>query len=57
MTKLAGLRVWPVGVFEEFRIFYVSDGELHTVLRVLHGKRDIGAILDDEERVWGAIPR
>ena len=45
--KLAGLRVWPLRGFDEFRVFYLLDHETLAVLRVLHGKRDIGAILDE----------
>lgn len=45
--KLAGLRVWPLRGFDEFRVFYLLAHETLTVLRVLHGKRDIGAILDE----------
>jgi toxin ParE1/3/4 len=46
---LAGLRSWPVGDFHEFRVYYLARPEMLSVVRVLHGKRDIGAILDREE--------
>jgi toxin ParE1/3/4 len=46
---LAGLRSWPVGDFQAFRVYYLARPEMLSVVRVLHGKRDIGAILDREE--------
>lgn len=47
--RLSGLRSWPVKGFDEFRIYYLVRPELLTVVRVLHGKRDIGAILDSQD--------
>ena len=46
---LAGLRSWPVKGFDAFRVYYLVRPELLTVVRVLHGKRDIGAILKDQD--------
>ena len=43
--RLAGLRSWPVKGFEEFRVYYLADPERLTVVRILHGKQDTGAIL------------
>ena len=43
--RLAGLRSWPVKGFDEFRVYYLVQPELLIVVRVLHGKRDIGALL------------
>jgi len=45
---LQGLRVWPIRGFDEFLIFYLVQGETLRVIRVLHGKRDIGRILKKE---------
>jgi toxin ParE1/3/4 len=45
---LAGLRTWPVKDFDEFRIYYLLRGDAFMVIRVLHGKRDIGAILEQQ---------
>jgi toxin ParE1/3/4 len=45
---LAGLRSWPVKGFEEFRIYYLERPCEVAVARILHGRRDIGAILEDE---------
>jgi toxin ParE1/3/4 len=45
---LAGLRTWPVRGFDEFRIYYVLRPDTFIVVRVLHGKRDIGSILENQ---------
>lgn len=45
---LEGLRSWPVTGFEDMRIYYMVRGEILRVVRVLHGKRDLGRILEDE---------
>jgi plasmid stabilization system protein ParE len=47
-AQLAGLRSWSVGGFDDFRVYYLVDAEKLIVLRVLHGKRDIGGILEGE---------
>jgi plasmid stabilization system protein ParE len=46
--RLDGLRSWPVKGFDEFRVYYLADPEILTVVRVLHGKRDIGNILESK---------
>jgi plasmid stabilization system protein ParE len=43
-----GLRSWPVKGFEEIYIFYVTEGQMVRIIRVLHGKRDLGRILKQE---------
>jgi toxin ParE1/3/4 len=43
---LSGLRTWPVKGFDGFWIYYLATPERLTVVRVLHGKRDIGIVLD-----------
>ena len=44
---LDGLRRWPVRGFENILVFYLErEGTIH-ILRVLHGARDIEAILQD----------
>lgn len=45
---LAGLRTWTVKGFDQFRIYYVASQDTLTVVRVLHGKRDISAILEKQ---------
>ena len=45
---LAGLRAWAVKGFEDMQIYYVIQDDVLRVVRVLHGKRDIGKILKRE---------
>jgi toxin ParE1/3/4 len=47
--RLTGLRSWPVKGFDEFRVYYLTQPELLTVIRILHSKRDIGAILEGQD--------
>lgn len=47
--QLQNLRSWPVVGFEAIRVYYLVDEELVQVIRVLHGKRDVKRILEDEE--------
>jgi toxin ParE1/3/4 len=47
--QLAGLRSWPVRDFDEFRVYYLVRPEVLSVVRILHGKRDIGTILDRQQ--------
>jgi len=42
---LAGLRAWPIDGFEDIRAYYLTGNSQITVLRVLHGKRDLPSIL------------
>jgi toxin ParE1/3/4 len=46
--KLAGLRSWPVGGFSAIRIYYLHQGDELRIVRVLHGKRDINPLLEEE---------
>ena len=48
-SRLSGLRSWPVKGFDEFHAYYLVRPELVIVVRVLHGKRDIGTILGSQE--------
>jgi toxin ParE1/3/4 len=45
---LAGLHTWPVRGFGDFRIYYLLRQNTFVVVRVLHGKRDIDAILEKQ---------
>jgi toxin ParE1/3/4 len=45
---LSGLRTWSVKGFDQFRIYYLARHNRLMVVRVLHGKRDIGAILEQQ---------
>ncbi len=47
--KLSGLRTWPVKSFDEYRIFYIVNANVIQILRVLHGKRDIRPIIEEQE--------
>ena len=44
--ELADVRSWPVGGFKNYLIMYRPTRDGIEVLRVLHGARDIGAIMD-----------
>jgi len=46
-SRLAGLRAWGVKGFDKHVIFYRKDGNRIEVIRVLHGARDIAAVLGD----------
>jgi toxin ParE1/3/4 len=43
-----GLRSWPVRGFEALRIYYLVDRGVIEIVRVLHGKRDVKGVLEDE---------
>lgn len=45
--RLAGLRTWPVEGFDDMKIYYLATAEELTVVRVLHGRRDIERILEE----------
>ncbi len=44
---LSEIRAWPVPRFEHWLIFYRLDGGDLTIIRVLHGARDIPTILQE----------
>jgi plasmid stabilization system protein ParE len=48
-AALIGLRAWPVKGFDAFWIYYLAGPERLTVVRGLHGKRDIGTILEEQD--------
>jgi plasmid stabilization system protein ParE len=43
--RLYGLRTWPVTGFEAVRIYYLLSADVLTVVRILHGKRDLDRLL------------
>jgi len=45
---LSGLRSWPVRGFPAMRIYYIHRGDELRIIRVLHGKRDINPMLEEE---------
>ena len=46
--RLKGVRAISIGRFRNYLIFYRREGDVVEVLRVLHGARDIRAILSAE---------
>jgi len=48
IKRLSNVRVWRVRGFTKWLIFYRSSDDAIEVLRVLHGARDLHAILSDE---------
>jgi plasmid stabilization system protein ParE len=46
--RLAGLRSWPVRGFPAMRIYYLHTADELRIVRVLHGKRDINPLLEEE---------
>lgn len=46
--RLLGLRKWSVKDFEKYLIFYLTDEELLTVIRIIHASRDLPSILMKE---------
>lgn len=49
--RLQDLRVWPVAGFEVIRIYYLPAKDTIHVIRILHGRRDIRAILERDEGI------
>ena len=47
--RLRDLRTWQVNGFESYRVFYRPVEGGIEVVRVLHGVRDIAALLETEE--------
>ncbi|MDP1798613.1 MAG: type II toxin-antitoxin system RelE/ParE family toxin [Planctomycetaceae bacterium] len=43
-----GMRVWSVRSFHNWLIFYLPVEDGVDIIRVLHGARDLAALLDDE---------
>ena len=48
---LSGLRSWSVKGFEDILIFYVIRPDSLRVVRILHGRRDIQKVLEQEKNV------
>ena len=47
--KLQNLRSWPVVGFEAIRFYFLVDDEAFRVIRILHGKRAVPKILEQEK--------
>lgn len=48
-SALQGLRAWPVKGFPSIRIYYLLEKSTVRIVRVLHGKRDVGPMLEKDE--------
>ena len=46
--RLHNLRSWPVARFDSIRIYFLLENDIIQVVRILHGKRNIRAILAEE---------
>jgi len=46
--RVQNLRSWPVAGFEAIRIYYALEVDAIHIIRVLHGKRDVRQILENE---------
>lgn len=46
--RLKGIRVRRIRGFEKYLIFYRTTPKVAEIVRILHGARDIAAILDEE---------
>lgn len=50
-ARWKGLRSWPVPGFEDVRIYYLHpEPSLIRVLRIVHGKRDLGVVFGEGEQ-------
>jgi len=47
-AKLAGLRASAVEGFPAIRVYYLLSGDTIRIIRVLHGKRDVGRVLEND---------
>ena len=45
---LSALRAWPIPGFRSVRVYYTHAGNELRIVRVLHGKRDIHPLLEEE---------
>lgn len=44
--RLAGLRTWSIDGFDELKIYYLASDDELTIVRILHGRRDVQSILE-----------
>jgi toxin ParE1/3/4 len=47
--RLSGLRAFAIGRFRSYLIFYLHTAASLDVIRVLHGRRDLASLLQQEE--------
>ena len=43
-----GLRSWPIDGFPQLKMYYIMREDVLTIVRVLHSKRDVMSILENE---------
>lgn len=48
--KTAGIRVWAIKGFEKHLIFYRPIHQGVEIIRLLHGRRDIAAVFEEDPR-------
>jgi toxin ParE1/3/4 len=48
-AQLQGLRSWPVTGFDSIRMYFLIDEKTIRVIRILHGKRGVREILEQQE--------
>ncbi|PZM13809.1 type II toxin-antitoxin system RelE/ParE family toxin [Rhizobium tubonense] len=46
---LAGMRSWPIKGFDAVRIYYLANQDVVTIVRILHGRRDVEGIFDSHD--------
>ncbi len=46
--RVQNLRSWPVAGFEAIRIYYALEADALHIIGILHGKRDVRQILENE---------
>jgi toxin ParE1/3/4 len=46
-SRVQGMRRWPVRGFRSYLVFYQATEDTVQIVRVLHGARDIEAILEE----------
>jgi toxin ParE1/3/4 len=44
--RLAALRMWSIEGFDDMKVYYLPADDELTIVRILHGRRDIERIFD-----------
>jgi len=42
------IRMFPMGKFKSYLVFYTVEKGVPNIIRVIHGRRDIEALFDDD---------
>jgi toxin ParE1/3/4 len=42
------IRMFPMGKFKSYLVFYIVEKGMPNIIRVIHGRRDIEALFDDD---------